>query len=154
MPHETLEMIALYLPAELIASLRKASGSFNLAAHDPSFWRNQMRQRMPWARELWDLLEKTDPSTVVFRMLFSWRDWEMPVPYGIRLQLLPLANRMRIWDVCEQIRETYIKYTRLLPHTYTEVKYHVILQDLRKQRARELRSSDARVPLPEGAAWE
>ncbi|KAL4954260.1 hypothetical protein BDW69DRAFT_183704 [Aspergillus filifer] len=137
--HEILEMLALYLPAESMASLRKASGSFNLAARDPSFWRNQMRQRTPWAWELWNILEKTGLRTVNLRCFMACLTGKFP---------------KRIWEVCERIREIYIKYTRLLPHPYTEVEYQVILQDLREQRARELRFDEAPVPLPEGAAWE
>jgi len=108
LPYDILHLICSHLPRESLVSLITASWPVFVATrHNNGFWKQRIRQEMPWFWELQELIAKCDYRDVDFKDLYLWLDKATIPRSGIAGMLLAIANRRRIWGVCEKIGDKY-----------------------------------------------
>lgn len=98
------------LDNESVLNLCRASwGIFDLTRYNQGFWESRIRTRTPYFEELGDtvttrrgFLEGQD-----FRRVLLWAEEASKPRVGISGFLMAVANRRRIWRVCEQIAHRY-----------------------------------------------
>ncbi|KAE8385464.1 hypothetical protein BDV23DRAFT_18832 [Aspergillus alliaceus] len=113
LPMEIAQYICMFLPGDSVNALAQASPSVQVIAKDNSFWKRFMRWDMPWFWELQTLQKQND---VDYRELYMWLNKMTTPRYGMDdLKLMGVANRRRIWGVCEQLASRYNKTTRRTP---------------------------------------
>ncbi|KAL4917879.1 hypothetical protein BDW62DRAFT_76043 [Aspergillus aurantiobrunneus] len=110
LPYDILILVLQYLPGTSIATLLMLPRYINRATRHNSLWKTMIRERKPWLWELQDVLRECNCPSINYRRFFLRLDRELSVMYGLRLPLNGLANRKRIWDACELIRDVYIRY--------------------------------------------
>ncbi|KAF2729653.1 hypothetical protein EJ04DRAFT_64712 [Polyplosphaeria fusca] len=108
-PNETVTMICERLPQIDLLNLISASGIVYTATRSNGFWRQKIRDDFsPWLWELEYLVRRVDYDNVDWRNLYHELDIQTAPRYGLRGPLVGLANRRRIWSVCEQIMSKYV----------------------------------------------
>jgi hypothetical protein len=112
LPYDVAHAILLLLPANTILTICAASYPVH-AFFGPSnrrFWRVALRSSMPWFWELHELMRDAvlDPQTTDYRGLFLWAEQQTRPREGLRGPFMTIANRRRIWGVCEQLAEEYL----------------------------------------------
>ncbi|KAI9045138.1 F-box protein [Aspergillus affinis] len=121
LPFEIVERICLYLPGESLKALTQASLSIQLLTQDNFFWKRFMHWDMPW---FWELqtsqTRKKAPEDLNYKRLYLWLD-SMTMPrYGMDdLSVIGVANRRRIWGVCEQLAPQYHKGLNQTPGEFS-----------------------------------
>ncbi|KAM0547292.1 hypothetical protein ACHAPJ_010427 [Fusarium lateritium] len=84
---------------------------------DQFFWKRRIMNQMPYFIELQEILE--DGSQLLaaqdFRKIFFWAQMASEPKSGVTGFMLPIANRRRIWSVCEQIEKHYNRELREEP---------------------------------------
>lgn len=120
LPYDVLHGIFANLSLKDTLSLIKASWHVLESTRDPAFWRLMIRLHIaPFFWELEDLLSKSDfPSTFDWRGMFQWLNEITRGKFGMEGQLRGIANRRRIWNVCQQLHRMY--YDRLSNDHYNE----------------------------------
>lgn len=111
LPFELVERICLYLPGDSLKALTQASLSIQLLTQDNFFWKQFMQWDMPW---FWELhasqTRKKAPEDLNYKRLYLWLDSMTTPRYGMDdLSVIGVANRRRIWGVCEQLAPQYFK---------------------------------------------
>lgn len=114
-PLEIIYQIVYSLPPKSLINLMKASWSINIALRQGSnFWFEYIKRNMGWFLELHDNLESIGPNTMEMlhgkniKGLFLWADKITTPEFGLSGWSMGLANRRRIWQACEDLKETYI----------------------------------------------
>ncbi|KAK7749343.1 hypothetical protein SLS62_008195 [Diatrype stigma] len=127
LPLELLRAVAELLSPRQLAALATASRAVHRALRrDRGFWRAYVRRRMPWFRELHELLGEDGGDDAVdghteeergekksLAGLVYWADRETRAwntdggTMGHPRPLIGVANRRRIWGVCEQFADSY-----------------------------------------------
>jgi hypothetical protein len=109
LPYDILHGIFAELPLKDTLSLVIASLHVFDSTHDPSFWRHMIRVHIvPFFHELSDFLKNsTFPDSFDWKGAFQWLDKITKPSYGMQGSLMAIANRRRIWNVCEQIAPLY-----------------------------------------------
>lgn len=118
---EILWTVAFHLPVGTITSLVTASPFFRKATRGNTFWKGYFRREMAWA---WDVLAavmaQTEPTKIDYGRLCLWLDRMATPKFGARGPFLGLANRRRIWSVCQKVANQYLHYminnVREAPH--------------------------------------
>ncbi|KAF2088931.1 hypothetical protein K490DRAFT_55555 [Saccharata proteae CBS 121410] len=109
LPYDILYKLAKLLPTSSIFALANASWSVNATLRqNEAFWKHLIRVRTPWFFELNDLLD--DPAVMKgkdYRGLLLWLEKLTTPSLGMNGPFMGIANRHRIWGVCEQIRDRY-----------------------------------------------
>ncbi|KAL3463598.1 hypothetical protein BJX64DRAFT_257009 [Aspergillus heterothallicus] len=115
LPIELRLMVLSSLPAASILALRAASPSFQEISIPATLWRDALENSLPW---LWEFQEYESPFQTprkekwFYNKLLeaeaksTYREGEPGTYIG------GLVNRRRIWGVCEQIKEYYLKYIK------------------------------------------
>ncbi|CAI7671438.1 unnamed protein product [Penicillium pancosmium] len=104
--HEVFKL----LPVGAILALKAASWVMHTAALPREFWKDRLRSEMPWLWEIhdFDLFESQELEDKASKLLLN-----IPVKsqYASKNDdyILGLANRRRIWGVCEQIQSRYLE---------------------------------------------
>ncbi|KAL5358749.1 hypothetical protein BJX96DRAFT_183318 [Aspergillus floccosus] len=75
------------------------------------FWEKAVQYNMPWLWEFHALKhEKTLPEDINYKRLYLWLDKMTAPRYGMDdLALTGVANRRRIWGVCQQLAPRYFR---------------------------------------------
>jgi hypothetical protein len=109
LPYDVLHGIFANLSVQDALSLIKASWHVLESTRDPAFWRLMIRLHIvPFFWELNGLLERSAfPSTFDWRGMFQWLDEITKAKFGMNGPLGAIANRRRIWDVCQQLYSLY-----------------------------------------------
>ncbi|KAL2126292.1 hypothetical protein VTI74DRAFT_1232 [Chaetomium olivicolor] len=118
LPLEILLYIFRFLSGHDLLALLKASWPAFCAARSNTFWKRFLKQDMPWLTELWPLLEDEERQggrELSYKALYLWLDKVTFPSYGIDGPFLPLANRRRIWGVCEQLARHYFRHLYARP---------------------------------------
>lgn len=120
LPYDVLHGIFAQLPMKDTLSLLKASWHVFDSTRDPAFWRLIIRLHIiPFFWELGGLLRNTTfPDSFDWRSAFQWLNEITKGSFGMEGPLMSIANRRRIWDVCQQIAPMY--HEKLNKETYTE----------------------------------
>ncbi|KAM0420629.1 hypothetical protein ACHAPT_011545 [Fusarium lateritium] len=109
-PESVLRDVLDLLDNESVLNLCRASWSmFDLIRHNRSFWETRIRKHTPYFEELGDTLAEEYESLRAQdpRKILLWAEEASKPRVGISGFLMPVANRRRIWGVCEQIARLY-----------------------------------------------
>ncbi|RFU29309.1 hypothetical protein B7463_g7031, partial [Scytalidium lignicola] len=122
LPVELLDRICSFISLGPLVALATASVIIDSYFTDQgiSFWRRYIEDNMPWNFEMLRLLDSaaSDPVNQTTKMeshrmnytkILLWIDEESTPRRWMRGPFMSMANRRRIWDVCEQLEELYWK---------------------------------------------
>ncbi|RAH78375.1 F-box domain protein [Aspergillus japonicus CBS 114.51] len=110
LPLELVHQICMFLPSEDLKSLAQASLSVHLVTQDNLFWKKFMQWDMPWFWELQASKGQKLNDEVNYKQLYLWLDKMTTARYGMDdANLIGVANRRRIWGVCEELADRYHK---------------------------------------------
>lgn len=110
LPEPLLRDILDYLDNESLLKLRQASwGIFDLTRYNRSFWESRIRNNMPYFEELGETVTTRRESLEGqdFRKIIIWAEEASKPRVGISGFLMAVANRRRIWGVCEKVAPRY-----------------------------------------------
>ncbi|KAF8217830.1 hypothetical protein K438DRAFT_12635 [Mycena galopus ATCC 62051] len=114
-PYDVAHTLLLLLPGHTVRALCTASYPLHafFGPSNRSFWRVALRICMPWFWELHELMRDGafDPKTTDYMGLFLWADKQTMPREGLQGPFMGVANRRRIWGVCEQLEEDYTSRT-------------------------------------------
>lgn len=111
LPLELVYQICSYLPGDSLKALTQASLSIQVVTQDNWFWKRFIQWDMPWFWEFYSSQNPRDlPADVNYKRLYMWLDKMTAARYGMDdLALIGVANRRRIWGVCEELASQYHK---------------------------------------------
>lgn len=110
LPHDILYMVFPYLSGKSIFSLMQASWHVFSATQNNGFWKRMIRHDfLPWFWELDGLDESENLKEVDYKQLYLWLDSLTKPTFGMEGPFMRIANRRRIWSVCEEFGEHYLK---------------------------------------------
>ncbi|KAH8816977.1 hypothetical protein F5884DRAFT_830110 [Xylogone sp. PMI_703] len=111
LPYDVIDRICSYLPPRAIVNLIMASKKFYTdLRHNGDFWKQCIKRTMPWFFELLTLLEKPDSMEGKDPMgLFVWADRETMPRTFMSGPFMAIANRRRIWGMCEKLRDRRVQ---------------------------------------------
>ncbi|PWY86759.1 F-box domain protein [Aspergillus heteromorphus CBS 117.55] len=108
LPLEIVYQICMFLPGDAVKALGQASLSIHLVTQDNLFWKKFMQRDMPWLWELQGAKSRKIPQDVNFKRLYMWLNRITAPRYGMDdVKLIGVANRRRIWGVCEELADRY-----------------------------------------------
>ncbi|KAJ3531938.1 hypothetical protein NM208_g8655 [Fusarium decemcellulare] len=109
LPYDLLDRTLSQLPTRDLVSLANASWTVHSALQDEGFWRRRIKHDMVWFSELHPLLDDSDFLRGKSRKkIYLWLD-KMTYPrIHMSSPFMSIANRRRVWGVCEQLAERYI----------------------------------------------
>ncbi|KAF5692432.1 hypothetical protein FDENT_2954 [Fusarium denticulatum] len=83
--------------------------TYSSLRNNGSFWRRRIITHLPYFVELHEYLKEQSQSLENrdFRKIFLWADAASKPRSGVTRLMFPVANRRRIWNVCEQIGKVY-----------------------------------------------
>jgi hypothetical protein len=111
LPHDIVDLLCENLPSAGVLALRQASWHVFESTWDSSFWRRMIRRELlPWFWEL-EVLLKTclSPERNDAKDLYLWLDKVTTPMLGLGGPFMSIANRRRIWQVCDQIKKLYME---------------------------------------------
>ncbi|KAF3394026.1 hypothetical protein F1880_005532 [Penicillium rolfsii] len=110
LPYELRHEIFTLLPSGSILALKAASWSMHITTLSCEFWRDKLKAEIPW---LWEIHEvnvfhSQESEERASKVLL---DIHKKSTYTSENDdyIMGLANRRRIWGVCEQIRARYLE---------------------------------------------
>lgn len=110
LPHDILYMIFPHLSIKDIFTLMGCSWHVYTATRNNGFWKQIIRRGiLPWFWELSDFFEANFSDNVDFKGLYLWLDRITKPRRGMEGDFMSIANRRRIWNVCEQVGLLYWK---------------------------------------------
>ncbi|CEL10222.1 Putative F-box domain protein [Aspergillus calidoustus] len=110
LPIELRHKIFEYLRPESIMALKAASRVMHTTSCPDSLWAAKLVETYPWLWELHelDVFQSQDLEEKTFRLLRACRGNGASSSKS-HSYVLGLANRRRIWGVCEQLRSQYVE---------------------------------------------
>ncbi|KAH6983919.1 hypothetical protein EDB80DRAFT_783222 [Ilyonectria destructans] len=105
---ELLYSVLDYLPGKSLLALITASCPAFLVTNSNDFWK-QYLYRIPWNWEFRDMLDETGIVSVDYKRLYLWLEAKTTPVSGVDVLFMSIANRRRIWGVCEQIKGHCLK---------------------------------------------
>lgn len=118
LPAELRQEIFNLLPAGSILALKAASLVMHTTTLPGEFWKNRLRSEMPWLWEIHDIdvFQSQEIEDSTSRLLL---DIQKKSQYTSKNDdyIFGLANRRRIWGVCEQIRSRYLERLKSISNT-------------------------------------
>lgn len=111
LPYDIIYKICFLLPSASIIDLSMASKQvFTLLNTNTDFWRSCIRSKMPWFFELHHLLDDLEIMKGKDMMgLFQWATRATTARMYMTGPFMSIANRRRIWEVCERIADPYFE---------------------------------------------
>jgi len=110
LPYDLVYKVCCLLPVKALLDLSRASWPVHsVLKNDDKFWKGRMKSLLPWFFELHELLK--DPEILrnqSAKALCIWADKVSTAKLGMTGPFLGLANRRRIWGVCEQLAGLYL----------------------------------------------
>ncbi|KAL2852106.1 hypothetical protein BJY01DRAFT_100746 [Aspergillus pseudoustus] len=116
LPTELVHQICSLLPGESLKSLTQASLFINLITRDDYFWKRVIATDMPWLeapesealRKVVDLDSSSRETPLNYQLVYQWLDEVSKPKFGMDDPvLMAVANRRRIWGVCEEVARAY-----------------------------------------------
>jgi hypothetical protein len=118
LPYDILHFIFSELSMKDTLSLVNASWHVFKATREPAFWRHMIRIHIvPFFYELENFLKIPFPGTFAWKDAFHWLDSITRATYGMDGPLMGIANRRRIWGVCQQLAPLYLEKIHTVPYT-------------------------------------
>ncbi|GKZ66611.1 hypothetical protein AnigIFM60653_002800 [Aspergillus niger] len=110
LPLEIVYQICKFLPSDSLKALAEASLYIHLVTQDNLFWKQFMQRNMPWFWELQAAKNQKIPADLNYKRMYMWLDKMTAPRYGMDdVKLIGVANRRRIWGVCEDLADRYSK---------------------------------------------
>ncbi|KAF2124355.1 hypothetical protein P153DRAFT_390389 [Dothidotthia symphoricarpi CBS 119687] len=111
LPYDVLHGVFEYMSLKDTLSLMQASWYVFTSTREPAFWKQMMvLQIFPWFWESRTLLTDTIyPPDFDFKGLVLWLDKATTPEFGLAGPLKGIANRRRIWNVCQELVTYYIE---------------------------------------------
>lgn len=109
-PYDILYSITALLPSDSVLNLNKASWFVHTCLlSNNAFWKQRLREHTPWFHKLRYLIDDATTPTegCDFRTLFFWLYAQTRPRLWMSGPFMALANRRRLWGVCEQIADHY-----------------------------------------------
>jgi hypothetical protein len=110
LPHELRHEIFKLLPAGSILALKAASWAMHITPLSLDSWKDRLRVEVPWLWEIHDIgvFHSQESEERASKLLLNI---QKKSTYTSEKDdyILGLANRRRIWGVCEQIRTRYLE---------------------------------------------
>lgn len=110
LPYELRQMIFKLLPAGSILALKAASWAMHTTTLSGNFWKHRLGSEIPWLWEIHDInvFQSQELEDKASKLLL---DIQKKSQYTSENNdyIVGLANRRRIWGVCEQIRSRYLE---------------------------------------------
>jgi hypothetical protein len=114
LPYDLIYKICCLLPSKSLLSLGSASWPVqSVLQNNDKFWKGRIKSLFPWFLELQGLIN--DPDILrkkSAKALFIWADKTSTAKVGMTGPFMGLANRRRIWGVCEQLAGLYLPRLR------------------------------------------
>ncbi|KAF5250365.1 hypothetical protein FANTH_4465 [Fusarium anthophilum] len=110
LPETVILGISEFLDNESLINLFCTSlETYSSLRNNDSFWKRRIITHLPCFFELHQYLKEQSEGldNRDFRKVFLWADAASKPRSGVTRLLFPVANRRRIWKVCEQIEELY-----------------------------------------------
>lgn len=113
LPPELILHTTTYMEGLDILALRKASLSFRNTTSDSKFWKSLLQREQKWLWDsifdprFWESSERPQSQSVDWKKLYTLLEKSTGYSYGLKGEMMALANRRRIWKVCERIGEVY-----------------------------------------------
>jgi hypothetical protein len=111
LPYEILHRIFSFLPGDSILELIVASWPVHSVTRSNLFWKKLILSDMPWLWEFERAVIADLAGQVDFKNLYLDLNRKTKAKLNMRGPFLGLANRRRIWGVCEQLVGLYLKRT-------------------------------------------
>ncbi|OCL02984.1 hypothetical protein AOQ84DRAFT_326619 [Glonium stellatum] len=128
LPYDLLYIIFPYLGSNEILALIEASRHVYSCTRDNRFWKQLIRwETLPWFWELRELLTEERSPDFNYKGLYLWLDKMTTPELGMKGRFLGIANRRRIWSVCQQLAGVYFKRVRREPISETDEYAKAIL---------------------------
>lgn len=122
--NELIHHIASYLGGNDVQLLRQASMIVRVSTSGNSYWKTRVQQDMPW---LWVpsylyhegtiRVDESKKPQIDWMKVYLLFDSVTARPWGMSGRYMGLANRRRIWNVCEQLRSLYTAYAAQSGHS-------------------------------------
>ncbi|KAL4895146.1 F-box domain protein [Aspergillus ambiguus] len=111
LPLEMVYHICSFLPGESLKALTQASLNVQIVTQHNYFWEKAVQWDMPWFWEFHALKSESPlPDDINYKRLYLWLDKMTTPRYGMDDQALTgVANRRRIWGVCQQLAPRYFQ---------------------------------------------
>ncbi|OOF93907.1 hypothetical protein ASPCADRAFT_209130 [Aspergillus carbonarius ITEM 5010] len=110
LPLEIVFQICMLLPGDSLKALAQASLNIHIVTQDNLFWKQFMQRDMPWFWELQAAKNQKLSHDLNYKKMYMWLDKMTAPRYGMDdLKLIGVANRRRIWGVCEELADRYTK---------------------------------------------
>lgn len=109
-PYDIVHKISSFIPDKGLVNLARASWPVHvLLRNNNQFWWQRLRTSLPWFFELQWLLERDQTllQTNNVQLIFQWAERMTRPQKWLSGPLMGVANRRRIWSVCEQLGGRY-----------------------------------------------
>ncbi|KAJ5372700.1 hypothetical protein N7517_004706 [Penicillium concentricum] len=118
LPAELRNWVLKFLPVGSILALKAASLAMHTTSLSDGFWKHRLRSEIPWLWEIHDV-DVFQSQVVEEKASNLLVDIEKKSQYSSENDdyIFGLANRRRIWGVCEQIRSQYLENLKNIPNT-------------------------------------
>lgn len=125
LPETVIFGVSEFLDNESLISLFCASlETYSSLRDNISFWKGRIMTHLPYFFELHECLKEQSQmlENRDLRKIFLWADAASKPRSGVPRFMFPVANRRRIWNVCEQIGGIYSQepQRRPTPRSYLE----------------------------------
>jgi hypothetical protein len=118
LPIELRHEVFRHLSAESILAVKAASLAMHTTTLPYGLWTHRLRSEMPWLWEIHDIdvFQSQESEGNASKLLL---DIQTKSQYTSENDdyILGLANRRRIWGVCEQIRSRYLEKLKAISNT-------------------------------------
>ncbi|EHK45934.1 hypothetical protein TRIATDRAFT_299494 [Trichoderma atroviride IMI 206040] len=122
LPLELLLKTCSMLTPQSLHQLALASPTVDALLGDKPFWKQYLSVHMPWSYELLSIIDDESQTfqNADFKSLVRWVDQESTPRQWMRGPFMSIANRRRIWHVCEQLKPVYSGRAARFPPTEAE----------------------------------
>lgn len=113
LPAELIHRTMDFLEGHDIFAFREASPFARDATSNSTFWKSLLRREQKWlwgsffGLDFWESRSLTQTRSVDWEKLYVVLEEATAKTFGIKGDLMGLANRRRIWRTCEEIAEAY-----------------------------------------------
>ena len=112
LPYDLVYKLSCLLPVKALLDLGKVSWPIQSAFQgNGNFWKDRIKRAMPWFFELHELMNYSDSEVfegINSKSLLAWADNITTPKIGMKGPSMGIANRRRIWSVCEQLADRYL----------------------------------------------
>ncbi|KAI1418036.1 hypothetical protein F5Y13DRAFT_150420 [Hypoxylon sp. FL1857] len=109
LPYSVICRISFLIYDTTVPDFATASWAVHSATRSKtSFWKSSLQHNMAWFFEIQELMRLGAlRRPEMFKGIFLWANKKIWVSNGLKGPLMYVANRRRIWSICEDLGSTY-----------------------------------------------